>query len=222
VKPLFILTIIVLGVLLLVGVDETSASSLTASLAMLSVPSGAVLEVKLGCKLVDGQLICGKKNGNAGNDNGNNDQGSKKKKKNKETGSEGEHSCPEGYVVLKEENKYHSFCQATEAVKPNCAPGTVLNGEQCNCPAGTVPKNGINNVQSVNECIKKVASFATYCGVETPGPGGEGPLILFKGMCKDKGGEVMCIDCQDGGWGCCCGVWTASNPPHYPDNSCKK
>ena len=60
-KPLVILSIVALGLLLLVGIDEATASSLTASLALFSIPSGAaVLEIKLGCKLVDGQPICGK------------------------------------------------------------------------------------------------------------------------------------------------------------------
>jgi hypothetical protein len=174
VKPLFVLAIIVLGALLLVGVDEASASSLTASLALLSLPSGAVVQVKQGCKVVDGQRICGKKKGNAGNDddNNNNNRGKKKgnannnknnnnnnnsnnnnekQKNNAETGN----PCGPGYVVLKEKNEYGNFCQPTEPVRPNCAPGTVLNGDQCNCPPGTVPNNGINSVQSVSECHKR-------------------------------------------------------------------
>lgn len=160
-KPLVILSIVALGLLLLVGIDEATASSLTASLALFSIPSGAaVLEIKLGCKLVDGQPICGKqKSSKTGDDN---DNGSHKKKKNKETGSQGERSCGPSYVVLKEKNKYGSFCEATEAVKPNCAPGTVLNDEQCNCPAGTVPKNGINNVQSVNECQTPTSATTVF------------------------------------------------------------
>jgi len=130
----------------------------------------------------------------------------------------GEHACPAGYVVLDKPNKYGAFCEPKEGLpeppkeKVVCKfPGQV--GDDCYCPPGT-------EFGGFKGCIQKV--FATYCGVETPGPGGDGPLILFKGICKDKGGEVMCIDCQDGGWGCCCGVWTASNPPHYPSNSCKK
>ncbi|MDG4884457.1 hypothetical protein [Mesorhizobium sp. WSM4884] len=39
---------------------------------------------------------------------------SKKKKKDVDIGNEGERSCPPGYVVLKEKNKYGAFCEPKE------------------------------------------------------------------------------------------------------------
>jgi hypothetical protein len=120
----------------------------------------------------------------------------------------GEHACPAGYVVLDKPNKYGAFCEPKEGLpeppkeKVVCKfPGQV--GDDCYCPPGT-------EFGGFKGCIQKV--FATYCGVETSGPGGDDPLILFKGICKDKGGEVMCIDCQDGGWGCCCGYELQATP----------
>ncbi|KUM27579.1 hypothetical protein AU467_16955 [Mesorhizobium loti] len=38
----------------------------------------------------------------------------KKKKKDVDVGSEGERSCPPGYVVLREKNKYGAFCEPKE------------------------------------------------------------------------------------------------------------
>ena len=135
-----------------------------------------------------------------------------------DSNSSDETSCPAGYVVLDKPNKYGALCEPKEGLpetpkeKVACQfPGQV--GDDCHCPPGT-------EFGGFKGCIPK--AFATYCGVEFPGPGGQGPLILFKGQCKDKGGETMCINCGDGGCGCCCGVWTATNGPHYPDNACKR
>jgi len=72
-----------------------------------------------------------------------------KKKKNKrndhqnESGDigEGERSCPEGYVVLKEKNKYGAFCEPKEGfpeAEQKCQfPGQVGKPPNCACPGGT-------------------------------------------------------------------------------------
>jgi hypothetical protein len=60
----------------------------------------------------------------------------KKNRKNKNDGGEaGERSCPAGYVVLKEKNKYGSFCEPKEGV---CPKGFLGTPPKCECPSGLV------------------------------------------------------------------------------------
>lgn len=68
----------------------------------------------------------------------------KKKKKKHQGGEQGEHSCPPDYVVLKEPNKYGSYCEpkgglpATPQAEEKCKfPGEVGTPPNCSCPAGT-------------------------------------------------------------------------------------
>ncbi|TJV51492.1 MAG: hypothetical protein E5Y01_14650 [Mesorhizobium sp.] len=129
-----------LVVVLLGSAVVTTATEAVAAEGPYSTP---VIRAAFGCQFSDGQLICGnlKKHGHAQGTN--EDDGSvgeppcrpggaagltrfgmpcdvragqkgKKKKKDVDVGSEGERSCPPGYVVLKEKNKYGAFCEPKE------------------------------------------------------------------------------------------------------------
>ncbi|MDX8509773.1 hypothetical protein [Mesorhizobium captivum] len=126
-----------LAVLLGIAVVTTATEAVAAE-GPYSTP---VIRAAFGCQFSDGQLICGtlKKHGHAqpGSNEGDGRQGeppcrrggaagltrfgmpcdvqkNKKKKKDVDVGSEGECSCPPGYVVLKEKNKYGAFCEPKE------------------------------------------------------------------------------------------------------------
>jgi len=111
-----------------------------------------VWQAKLfGCKVIDGQLVCGKN----GNGNGTANQGSGGKKNTKGVGDQGERSCPPGYVVLKEKNKYGAFCEPREGLPPpaqaeaeKCQFGMIgTPPNDCACPAGT-------DFQGYKGCVK--------------------------------------------------------------------
>jgi hypothetical protein len=93
VKQLFVAAIIACGVVLLVGEDHATASSLTVAIAWLSRPSPPVVQAGFGCNFVNGHLVCGKKKSGDNDDNNDDDQGSHQKKqkhKDQDTGSDGE------------------------------------------------------------------------------------------------------------------------------------
>jgi hypothetical protein len=84
-------------------------------------PSGIVVMTKFQCKLSHGTLICGDTK------KANNDGGGQGSGNNKGAGSQGERSCPPGYVVLKEKNKYGAFCEPKEGFPaPATAPPATL------------------------------------------------------------------------------------------------
>jgi hypothetical protein len=65
-----------------------------------------------------------------------------KKKKNKDTSTPGEHSCPPGYVVLDKPNKYGAFCEPKEGLPApapeKCKfPGEIGTPPNCTCPNNT-------------------------------------------------------------------------------------
>ena len=116
-----------------------------------------VLGVKFGCKLVKSKLVCGE---DINDDHG---DGGKKHKK-KDEGTQGERSCPPGYVVLDKPNQYGAFCEPKEGLpKPapaeaeKCKFGMVGTPPNCSCPFGS-------QFSGSRGCLK------TCCG--TPNPQG--------------------------------------------------
>ncbi len=152
-KPQLILALLALGVVLLVGLDDATASSLVTSLALLSVSPSPVFKAGFGCNFENGKLVCGKGNG------GNDDQESHKKKKkhqDTDTGSQGERYCPPGYVVLDKPNKCGSFCEPKEG--DPCAqaetPATTPAPTKFCCGAKvSAPGDDANTVRGDNVCL---------------------------------------------------------------------
>jgi hypothetical protein len=95
------------------------------------------------------------------NDNDDDDDDDGKNQKKKGGGNQGERSCPPGYVVLKEKNKYGAFCEPAGGNKPSqpetakCKLGMIgTPPNDCQCPSGTV-------FQGYKGCVKKVPG--KYC-----------------------------------------------------------
>lgn len=103
----------------------------------------SVLDVRFGCKLIEGKLVCGK-DIETDNGDGGTDSHKKQKKKKKDQGNPGERSCPPGYVVLDKPNKYGAFCEPVDTSKSapakeaeKCKFGMVGTPPNCACPEGT-------------------------------------------------------------------------------------
>jgi len=121
-----------------------------------------VIQAGFGCKMVNGQLVCGKQRNNDDDDDDENQpspkkQKTEKKKKGKGTDSNGERACPPGYVVLDKPNKYGAYCEPKEGfpAKPpaeaeKCKfPGQVGTPPNCTCPDGTefLGLQGVRRIQ---------------------------------------------------------------------------
>jgi hypothetical protein len=61
---------------------------------------------------------------------------------------EGEHSCPDGMVVLDKPNKYGACCEAKEGL---CPKGLLGTPPDCTCPEGTIPSG-----HQENPCMAKM------------------------------------------------------------------
>ncbi|CDX11149.1 exported hypothetical protein [Mesorhizobium sp. ORS 3324] len=101
----------------------------------------------------------------------------KKKKKDVDVGSEGERSCPPGYVVLKEKNKYGAFCEPKEGFPAEAG------GEQGG--AGPVP------AASRNVCCKPGEGGPYFCSSDSTPPEAEAQIrSLLKKQFPE--GHVTC------------------------------
>jgi hypothetical protein len=154
-KLLRILALVAFGVLVVSGADDATASLLVTSLALVPVSPGPVVNAGFGCNFENGKLVCGQ--GNGGND-ANDDQGTHKKKKHKDTdtGSQGERSCPPGYVVLDKPNKCGSFCEPKEGdpcAKAETPATTPAPTEFCCGAKVSAPGDGPNTVRGDNVCL---------------------------------------------------------------------
>jgi hypothetical protein len=116
----------------------------------------------------------------------------------------GEHTCPEGYKVLKEKNQYGAFCEPIEGL-PKPAPaeaeqckfgmiGTPPN--DCHCPKGT---EFVGYKGCVKVTTKEWCDTVNYAGIEPfykkcQGMGGKAyPAPIQKNA--GPGEELMYIEC---------------------------
>ena len=136
----------------------------TATYASDTLLDAPVVKAAFGCKITNGELICGKKNKNTGAQDG---------------GGQGERSCRPGYVVLKEKNKYGAFCEPKEglpapapAVVEECKFGMIgTPPNDCDCPPGT-------DFQGYKGCVK---APNVCCTASFPGGGVEGCTYYSNG-----------------------------------------
>jgi hypothetical protein len=82
-----------------------ASSGAEAATSFLSAP--VVQIASFACKLSHGEIVCSDHKGNKKKGSGGQDSKT-------DSGNEGEHSCPAGYVVLKEKNKYGAWCEPKE------------------------------------------------------------------------------------------------------------
>jgi hypothetical protein len=132
-----------------------------------------------------------------------------KKKKKKHQGGNGERSCPPGYVVLAEPNKYGSYCEPKEGLPgtPQPAekckfPGEVGTPPNCSCPEGT-------EFVGYKGCVKFQSN--SYCS-DNNQPGdrllNSTELMPFRDKCMSQyKGTPSCATFSTEGLGqyrCCC------------------
>jgi len=139
VNALRVSVMMAVGILAIVSDPAYAADSAgTSFLNHAIIHPAPLLEIKFGCKFVQDKLVCGNDVGDANNDGGD-------KKESEGQGTQGERSCPPGYVVLDKPNKYGAFCEPKEgspapapAEGETCKfPGQVGTPPNCKCPVGT-------------------------------------------------------------------------------------
>ncbi len=163
-KLLFALLVLALAVVLVYG-DSANASSLFTAFALQSFSPSTVIQAGFGCGIENGRFVCGQAKGNhdqsnhnkkrhqgigtnnqGDHTNSNNDQGNhkkKKKQKGKDVGSQGERSCPTGYVVLDKPNKCGSFCEPKEG-DPCAKAEAPATPKQICCSATAIDRDNNN------------------------------------------------------------------------------